>query len=71
MKSAPPSARLETPFGSYSIDVQQTPGKVLIETRLALAVSRVSPERYAEFRKFCLAADAAFEPRLVLGARAQ
>jgi hypothetical protein len=71
VKSAPPSSRLETPFGSYSIDVQQAPGKVMIETRLGLAVSRVSPERYAEFRRFCLAADAAFEPRLVLGARAQ
>jgi hypothetical protein len=34
-------------------------------------VARVSPERYAEFRKFCQAADAAFEPRLVLGARAK
>jgi hypothetical protein len=71
VRSAPSSSKLTTPFGSYSVSVEQSPGKLVIESRVALAVSRVSPDRYAEFRKFCLAADAAFEPRLVIGARAQ
>jgi cellulose synthase operon protein C len=71
VQSAPPSAKLETPFGSYSVTVERAPGKVVVESRVALAVSRVTPEQYPEFRKFCLAADAAFEPRLVIGARAR
>jgi transglutaminase-like putative cysteine protease/tetratricopeptide (TPR) repeat protein len=71
VQSAPPSSKLEGPFGSFSVEVSQSPGKVVVQSRLALAVSRVSPQQYAEFRKFCLAADAAFEPRLVLGARAK
>jgi hypothetical protein len=69
VRSAPASSKLETPFGSYSVTVERAPGKLIVESRVALAVSRVTPEQYAEFRKFCLAADAAFEPRLVIGAR--
>jgi hypothetical protein len=71
VKGAPGNVRLDTPFGSVAIQVAQEPGKVVVESRVALAVSRVSPEQYPEFRKFCQAADAAFEPRLVLGARAR
>jgi tetratricopeptide (TPR) repeat protein/transglutaminase-like putative cysteine protease len=69
VRSLPPSTRGSSPFGSYSIETRQEGGKVLVSNRLALAVSRVKPEQYAEFRKFCQAADAAFEPRLVLGVR--
>jgi transglutaminase-like putative cysteine protease/predicted TPR repeat methyltransferase len=71
VRSVPPASKLEGPFGSYSVEVTQAPGKVTVQSRVALAVSRVSPEQYLEFRKFCQAADAAFEPRLVLGARAK
>lgn len=66
---APAPVKVDGPFGSYSVALVKEPGKVVVESRLALAVSRVAPEQYAEFRKFCQAADAAFEPRLVLGAR--
>ena len=69
VRSLPPSTRGSSPFGSYAIDARQEGGKVFVSNRLALAVSRVKPEQYAEFRKFCQAADAAFEPRLVLGVR--
>jgi len=69
VKSAPPSAKLAGPFGELSVDVVQEPGKVIVDAKLAVRVSRVTPDRYADFRKFCQAADAAFEPRLVLGAR--
>jgi cellulose synthase operon protein C len=71
VKSAPPSAKLSGPFGELSVEVVQEPGKVIVDGKVSLRVSRVSPDRYAEFRKFCQAADAAFEPRLVLGARAK
>jgi hypothetical protein len=71
VKSAPPNTKQSGPFGEFSVAVAQQPGRVLVEARVALRVSRVSPDRYAEFRKFCQAADAAFEPRLVLGARPQ
>jgi tetratricopeptide (TPR) repeat protein/transglutaminase-like putative cysteine protease len=69
--STPAAAQVESPFGRYSVAVSQEAGKVIVRSRLALLVSRVSPERYAEFRRFCQAADAAFEKRLVLGARAK
>jgi len=71
VKSTPPPVKLEGPFGTLSVEVQQDAGKVVVDSKVALRVSRVSPERYAEFRKFCQAADAALEPRLVLGARAK
>jgi tetratricopeptide (TPR) repeat protein/transglutaminase-like putative cysteine protease len=70
VKSAPPNAKLSSPFGELSLEVVQEASKVIVDAELAVSVSRVSPERYPEFRKFCQAADAAFEPRLVLGARA-
>jgi hypothetical protein len=65
---APTPQTTSSPFGSYSVTVNVEGGKVVVQSRLALSVSRVSPARYAEFRRFCQAADAAFEPRLVLGA---
>ncbi|HVZ31763.1 MAG TPA: DUF3857 and transglutaminase domain-containing protein, partial [Polyangiaceae bacterium] len=65
--SVPAAASGESRFGTYSVEVQQTAKQVEIHSRLALSVSRVPPDRYAEFRRFCLAADAAFEQRLVLG----
>ena len=69
VRSLPPSVKGTSPFGSYSLEARQDAGKVIIESRLALSLSRVRPEQYVEFRKFCQAADAAFEPRLVLGVR--
>ena len=69
VRSLPPSAKATSTLGSYSVEARQESGKVIVSSRLALAVSRVRPDRYAEFRAFCQAADAAFEPRLVLGAR--
>jgi tetratricopeptide (TPR) repeat protein len=66
--SAPSASKLESPFGSYSVEVSAEAGKVVVQSRLRLAVSRVTPQHYAEFRRFCQAADLAFEQRLVLGA---
>jgi cellulose synthase operon protein C len=69
VRSLPPDAKGTSPFGSYSVEARQDAGKVSVTSRLVLAVSRVRPEQYPEFRAFCLAADAAFEARLALGAQ--
>ncbi len=71
LMSAPVAQKVDSSFGSYQVEVQTEPGKVTVRSRLSLAAARVSPERYVEFRKFCLGADAAFEPRLVLGAKSR
>jgi transglutaminase-like putative cysteine protease/Tfp pilus assembly protein PilF len=65
--AGPTPARVETPFGTYSVEVQEEPGRVTVRSTLSLSVSRVAAKDYAAFRSFCEAADAAFEPRLVLG----
>jgi len=67
----PVAAHAESPFGEYSVEATQDAGQVRVHSRLALRVSRVSPQRYAEFRRFCQGADAAFDQRLVLGMRAR
>ncbi len=66
---APVAARLESEFGSVLVEVTREPGKLTVHSRLSLKVSRVRPDEYAAFRRFCQSVDAAFEPRLVLGAQ--
>jgi transglutaminase superfamily protein len=65
--AGPTPVRAETPFGTYSVEVREEPGRVTVQSTLSLAVSRVAAKDYPAFRSFCEAADAAFEPRLVLG----
>ena len=67
----PTAAHVESPFGEYSVEASADAGQVRVHSRLLLKVSRVSPQRYAEFRRFCQGADAAFDQRLVLGMRAR
>ena len=64
---APAEAQASGPFGSYGVHVEQSAGRVLVQSKLSLAVARVPAASYAEFRRFCEAVDAAFERRLVLG----
>ena len=61
----------EGPFGQYSVEVSADSAEVRVHSRLSLRVSRVSPQSYAEFRRFCHAVDAAFDQRLVLGMHAR
>jgi transglutaminase-like putative cysteine protease/tetratricopeptide (TPR) repeat protein len=65
--AGPQPVRAETPFGAYSVEVREEPGKLVVESKLRLSVSRVAAKDYAAFRSFCEAADAAFEPRVLLG----
>jgi Tfp pilus assembly protein PilF/transglutaminase-like putative cysteine protease len=70
--SLPEAVAGESPFGKYSVEVQaEDGGKLQVQSRLELRVSRVTPDRYAEFRRFCQAVDAAFEQRLVFGMRSR
>jgi cellulose synthase operon protein C len=65
--SAPPNASADTPFGSYSVQVETQPGQVTVKSRLLLRTTRIRPADYAAWKKFCAAADQALSPRLVVG----
>ncbi|WP_437732255.1 DUF3857 domain-containing protein [Sorangium sp. So ce1335] len=64
---APLPQELDTPFGKFSISVEQSAGKVVIRSQIALARSRIKPSEYMAFRTFCETADRAFGQRVVLG----
>ncbi len=65
--SAPPDASGDTPFGSYSVKVEQQSGQVVVRSRLAVKVQRITPAQYAAWRTFCGNADQALDARLVVG----
>jgi hypothetical protein len=64
--SAPVPTRADTPFGSYSVELEQQPGKVTVHSRLLLKMSQIPLEKYAAWRLFCSDADRAFNQRLVI-----
>ena len=65
--SVPPNAHGESPFGSYSVSVEQQPAKVVVHSRLTVKAVTVRPDQYAAWKQFCADADAALTPRLVIG----
>ena len=65
-QSLPPAANQTSRFGSYSVAVEETGSTVTVRSHLSLAVTRVTPQDYPAFRKFCVAADQAFSHRLVI-----
>jgi hypothetical protein len=64
--SAPPETKVETPFGAYSVSVQQQPGEIVVKSRLELKATRIKPAKYAAWRQFCAAADQALSHRLII-----
>jgi tetratricopeptide (TPR) repeat protein len=64
--SAPPDVAARTRFGSYSVKVQPSNGQVTVTSHLAVKVTRVTPAEYAAWKAFCMAADRALSPRLVV-----
>jgi hypothetical protein len=64
--SAPESAHGDGPFGSFSVDVTKEKDKVVVKSRVAVKVSRITPKDYEAWRRFCDAADRALAPRLVI-----
>lgn len=65
--SAPPSVQGQSPFGSYSVTVEQQAGKVVVHSRLTLGVVEISPKDYGAWKQFCADADSALTPRLAIG----
>jgi tetratricopeptide (TPR) repeat protein len=64
---APAPEQVDTPFGRYSISVEQSAGKVVVKTSLAFKKSRIKPAEYAAWRAFCERGDRALMQRLVVG----
>lgn len=64
--SLPPEANLETRFGTVRVKAEKQGNKIVVQSRLLLKVTRVKPADYAEWKKFCAAADQAMGHKLVL-----
>jgi formylglycine-generating enzyme required for sulfatase activity len=63
--SAPSPSRVESPFGSVSVEVEQTAGTVRVRTRVVIDRSRVPAAEYAAFRAFCEKGDRALGQRVI------
>jgi len=68
VSSAPEPRAESSDFGSYFLRTSQRDGRLVFESHLEIAVSRVPSARYEEFRKFCRRVDAAFDQRLIVEA---
>ena len=66
--SLPAASAKKSEFGSYSVEVQSQPTRVVVRTRLALDRLRIHPEEYPRFREFCTDVDRALDQRLIVGA---
>jgi tetratricopeptide (TPR) repeat protein/transglutaminase-like putative cysteine protease len=64
--SGPVERSASTPFGSFSVKVEQGRGEVIVKSRLEVKVSRVEPSDYKAWKRFCEDADSAFSPRLMV-----
>jgi len=57
----------DTPFGSFSIKVEDNGGKVTVKSTLTLKKARIAPGEYQAWRAFCESVDRAFGQRVVVG----
>jgi tetratricopeptide (TPR) repeat protein len=64
--SSPQDAKGETAFGRYAVSVASRPGEVVVKSSLALKLTRISPQQYPDFKRFCGEVDSAFSPRLLV-----
>jgi cellulose synthase operon protein C len=67
VRAMPTAQKLDTPFGSFHVTVEQAPGKITVRTGLSFKKARVTPAEYEAFRSFCEAVDRAFGQRIVVG----
>ncbi len=67
VRSAPVAAESKTPFGSYKIEVHESPGQISVRSRVELEAPRVTPKQYPAWKKFCEDVDRALGNRLVVG----
>lgn len=66
VSSAPPAAKVESRFGSATVEVEQRDGQVIVKSRVAIKVDRVEPAEYAEWQAFCAEVDRVLSPRLTV-----
>jgi hypothetical protein len=64
--SAPVPVEKTTPFGSYSVKVEQAHGEVVVKSKLSIKVPRILPADYQAWKRFCEEADSALSPRLLV-----
>jgi hypothetical protein len=64
---APQPAKLDTPFGRFSVSFEEGPGRVVVKTSLAFKKARITPAEYAGWRAFCEAVDRAFGQTMMVG----
>jgi len=64
--TAPENRSATSNFGSYSVTVEQNKNEVVVRSKLSIKVTRVEPNEYQAWKRFCEDADAAFSPRLLV-----
>lgn len=63
----PPSqAKLDSPYGRFSLTYEEAGGKITVKTSLSFKKSRIPASEYAEWRRFCEAADKVFGQRMAV-----
>ena len=62
----PPGQSTTTPFGSFSVRVEQKGQQITVKSDLMITTTRVTPKQYARWQAFCAAVDSAFSHRLVV-----
>lgn len=63
---APKSASGKTPFGEYSVVVEQKGNTLRVKTHIAMETSRITPAEYPAFRAFCESVDKALNQRVTV-----
>ncbi|MBK8252144.1 MAG: DUF3857 domain-containing protein [Polyangiaceae bacterium] len=58
---------MDSPFGSFSVKVEEASGKVTVKSTLVLKKARIMPGEYLAWRTFCEQVDRAFGQRIVIG----
>jgi hypothetical protein len=66
VEALPPEQSATTPFGSFSVAVEQRGQEITVTSHLAITTTRVTPTDYPQWQAFCAAVDSAFSHRLLV-----
>ena len=58
VQSLPQPVKIDTPFGTFELSVEQKGRRIVARTYLRLDAARIEPKDYAAWRSFCQAVDA-------------
>lgn len=67
VRRRPAAAELGSPFGTFSLRIEENAGAVVVRSVLSIDVARVTPRDYAAFRAWLIAVDAARDRALEVG----